>query len=243
MKNPTILKDELSLLRADKSKVITELTKKGGELKEVQQKIFEEETRLAEVKATILEETARLDDIRGRAVLIKTELTKNTQELKNIQNSIDISSTKNSQEEKRHLGRIKELEELEKEITANISNLKSVFDRNSKVYNQNESERAARLRAIQTQIAEAEQKLKETVSQLDKKTAEEKKLTKDRLKREDKIRARERNLDAKEYALGKREEDLITMSKDITIVYGRLRELYSKHYPDVDLDKLILKAL
>ena len=73
--------------------------------------------------------------------------------------------------------------------------------------------------------------------------AEEKKMTKDRLKREDKLRVREKTCDSKEVSLLKREEDLITMSKDMTIVYGRLKEIYSQIHPDVDLDKLIFKAI
>jgi len=38
------------------------------------------------------------------------------------------------------------------------------------------------------------------------------------------------------------EDDLITMSKDMSVIYRRLKELYSKVDPTVDLDKLIIKV-
>lgn len=243
MKNPTILKDELSFLRADKSAVITELNIKGKELKVIQEDIISEESKLADVKAEREEETARLEDIRGRAVSVKAQLVKDKQDLKNTENSLEISKQKNSQETKIHLGRIKELEEEEKEVLGEISRLKSLFDNNSRVFNTHESERLAKIRAIDTEIATKTKELALVTTSLQKREEEEKKLTKDRLKREDKLRTRERHADAKEFALGKREEDLITMSKDMMIVYGRLKEIYSKTNPDIDLDKLILQAI
>ena len=243
MKNPTILKDELSLLRADKSAVITELRLKSKEIKEVSNEISKLEYKREEVKSEILDETARLEEIRGRAVSVKGELAVNSQELKNVQNALDISKTKNSQEQKLHLGRIKELEEEEKEIVAEISRLKNLFDKNSRVYNEHESERNAKIRSLDSKIEVKSAELADIISQLDKKLVEDKKMTKDRLRREDKIRLREKHLDGKENSLLKWEEDLITMSKDMSIVYGRLKELYAKTYPDVDLEKLILKAI
>ena len=243
MKNPTILKDELSLLRADKSAVITELRLKSKEIKEVSQEISRLESKREDVKSEILEETARLDDIRGRAVSVKGELVTDTQELKNIQNALDISKQKNSQEVKLHLGRIKELEEEEKSTVQEISRLKSLFDKNSRVYNEHESDRAATIRSLDIEIKTKTTELAEVLTQLVKAEAEDKKMTKDRLKREDKIRSREKNLDGRELSMNKWEEDLITMSKDMSIVYGRLKELYAKAYPDVDLEKLILKAI
>lgn len=243
MKNPTILKDELSLLRADKSAVITELRNKGTELKVIQEDIFTEETKLADVRTETLEETARLDELRGRAVSVKGELATASQDLKNTQNSLDISKQKNSQEIKNHLGRIKELDEEEKEVLAEISRLKNLFDNNSRVFNSHESERRSKLRDIEAEITNKTKELEKVEARLAKKEEEEKKLTKDRLKREDKLRARERHCEGKEFALGKREEDLITMSKDMMIVYGRLKEIYSKTNPDIDLDKLILQAV
>jgi chromosome segregation ATPase len=243
MKNPTILKDELSLLRADKSAVITELRAKSKEIKDVSNEISKLESKQEEVRSEIQEETARLDDIRNRAVSVRNELAVNTQELKNILNVLDISKTKNAQEIKLYLGRIKELEEKENETILEIARLKSLFDRNSRVYNQNESERLSKVRSLDSDIKEKTSELAKLTTELAKKEATEKKLTKDRLKREDKIRLREKNLDNKELSLNKWEEDLIAMSKDMTIVYGRLKELYVKVDPAIDLDKLIIKAL
>lgn len=243
MKNPTILKDELSLLRADKSAVLTELRISGDRLKDVLNHIHKMEAKREVVKSELLEETARLEDTRSRAVSVKGELSVSTQELKNVQNTLDVSKQKNSQEVKSHLGRIKELEEEEAGILIEISRLKSLFDKNSRVYNEHESDKSVKLRALDVQIKIKTTELAEITSQVTKRETEEKKMTKDRLKREDKLRSRERTLDSKELSLLRREEDLITMSKDMTIVYGRLKEIYSKVHPDVDLDKLIFKAI
>lgn len=243
MKNPTILKDELSLLLADKSAVITELRNAGTELKNVLNDIHKTESKREAVRKELLEETARLEDTRGRAVSVKGELTVSTQELKNVLNTLDQSKQKNSQETRSHLGRIKELEDEEAGILIEIARLKSLFDKNSKVYNEHESDRKAKIRSLDLQIKEKETALAGLTSQHTKMEVEEKKMTKDRLKREDKLRVREKNCDSKEVSLLKREEDLITMSKDMTIVYGRLKEIYSQIHPDVDLDKLIFKAI
>lgn len=243
MKNPTILKDELSLLRADKSAVIIELRNKGVELHKICEDISTSEKRREEVRTETQEETARLEDIRGRAVSVKAELVVASQDLKNTQNSLDISKQKQTQEIKNHLGRIKELEEEDKDVLLEISRLKNLFDNNSRVFNSHESDRQSKLRAIDLEITIKTKELKEITITLSKGEEEEKKLTKDRLKREDRLRARERSNEGKEFALGKREEDLITMSKDMMIVYGRLKEIYSKTNPDVDLDKLILQAV
>jgi len=195
------------------------------------------------VKSEILDETARLDDIRDRAVSVKGELVTDSQELKNVRNALDISKQKNSQELKLHLGRIKELEEEENTTIAEIARLKSLFDKNSRVYNEHESDRGAAIRSLDAQIKVKTEELKLITAEFEKKEAEDKKMTKDRLKREDKLRLREKILDGKEGSLMKWEEDLINMSKDMTIVYGRLKEVYARTNPEVDLDKLILQAL
>lgn len=243
MKNPTILKDELSLLRADKSAVVTELRRAGKDLKDTLIGVVKAEAKREVVRSSILEETARLDDIRNRAVFEKKELAVISQDLKNMQNTHDSSSVKNNQERKLHLGRIKELEKEEESVLIEISRLKSLYDSNSKVFNEHESGRLARLRDLDSKTQGVEVKLKEKEEALSKLAGEDKKMTKDRLRREDKLRLREKTLDAKETSVGKREEDLITMSKDMSIVYGRIKELYLKVDPNIDLDKLILQAL
>lgn len=243
MKNPTILKGELSLLRADKSAVLTELRKAGKQLKDERTEINKLEQKREGVRALILEDMARLDTIRARAFSEGEQLSVIKQELKNKEAQHDSFVQKHSQEEKLYLGRIKTLREEEEETIVEIGRLKSLFDKNSLAYNNLESERLTRLRDLGTEIATAENKLKELEKELGLKEEQEKKITKDRLKREDKLRLREKNLDGRELSIKRREEDLITMSKDMTIVYGRLKELYSKTNPNVDLDKLILQAL
>ena len=139
MKNPTILKDELSLLRADKSAVVTELRKYSKALKDELIEISKLESKREVVKRDILEDTARLDDIRNRAVVVRDELAVSKQDLKNINNANDLAQVKNSQETKLHLGRIKELEVKEEDTVKETSRLKSVYDTNYKVYNEHES--------------------------------------------------------------------------------------------------------
>jgi len=243
MKNPTILKGELSLLRADKSAVITELRKSSTLLKKEKEAINELELKREGVRIEILEEVARLDKLKSRAIFVRDELKELTQSLKNRENQDEVSSVRSAQERKLHLGRIKDLNEQEEEVIGEVSRLKSLYDKNSATFNKHESERMVKLRALDAELLNKSSELFKVELSLEKRTEEEYKLTKSRLKREDKIRLREKNLDAKEVSLGKREEDLITMSKDMTIVYGRLKEMYSREHPDVNLDKLILNAL
>lgn len=243
MKNPTILKDELGLLKADRSAVLRELRQVSDDLKGLYLKRSDTEDELAELRITILEETARLDDIRGRAVLVKKELEQCTQDLRNNRVTWETTRVKNAQEQKLHLGRIKEYKNKEEELKGSISGLKDNYDNNLKVYRQSEQERANKLRAINLDIDKAEKKLSDIEKKLLKDIEEDKKITKERLKREDKLRAREKALEAREKSNSKKEEDMITMAADMTIVYGRLKELYAKEYPEVDLDKLIMQAI
>jgi chromosome segregation ATPase len=241
MKNSTILKDEVGILTADKSAVITELRIASQKLKDVHIEIGKAEATLADVRTLITEETARLEDIRGRAVSCKSELNILMQDLRNMQNSYDAARVRNSQEERIHLGRIKELKEQEGALISEIANLKTVYDKNSDAYAMSMSEQTRKLRDIDKELSIKEKLVSDKNKELDKMEEESKKLTKERLKREDKIRARERILDSRELSLTKKEEDLITMSRDMLIVYGRLKEAYAKVDPAVDLDKLIFK--
>lgn len=207
------------------------------------EEVGKQEVKRERVREDILEEMARLDEIKSRAIFVKEGLAKMSQDHKNAQLSYDRLLLKSSQENKLQLGRIKELKEQEELIIAEIGRLKGLFDKNSAIYNSHESERLTKMRDLNNSIAKKEKELKELTSSLEEKLKEDKKITKERLKREDKIRIREKNSEAKEFVLAKREEDLITMSKDMTIVYGRLKELYSKIQPELDLDKIILKAI
>lgn len=77
---------------------------------------------------------------------------------------------------------------------------------------------------------------------LNKLREEDKKIIKDRLKHEDKIRIRERLADAKQSSLEAKEKDLIKMSTDMQIIYSRLKIIYAEVKPDVNLDELITKV-
>ena len=239
MKNPTILKDELRILNADKSAVVTELRRSSDELKTIREDIINAEAELKGVEDNILDETARLKDIQERAVSVKKDVSVATQELKNILNAIDVAKVKNSQETKLHLGRIKSLKDSEGEVLTSISELKRTYDENANEYTLNESERREKLRSLDSEIQVKEKKYLALSSELQKKEEEDKKMTKDRLKREDKVRDREKLVAQRETNAEKREEDITRAVQDIHIVYGRLKELYAKEYPNVDLDRLI----
>jgi len=240
MKNPTILKGELSLLRADKSAVIAELRKSSTILKEGHIEINKLDSRREGVRAEILEEQTRLDEINSRVFSVTTELKEVTQDLKNKVNQNEIFSQKNSQEVKLYLGRIKDLKEQEEGVIVEISRLKSLFDKNSAVLNERESDRLTAIRELDRDIQYKTVQLEDVNKDLEIKIDKESKLTKERLKREDKLRLREKNLDARDLASTMMEEDLITMSKDIAILYARLKELYAESGSKVNLDKLIL---
>ena len=243
MKNPTILKGELSLLRADKSAVLTELRRSSKELKESREEINKLDLQHKGVRADIIDEVARLEKLTSRAIFVSNEITTLNQEIKNRENQNDITNRKNTQEVKLFLGRIQQLTVNEADVISEIGRLKNLFDNNSQVYNKQESARLARLRTLESDIKSAETASQKITKELEDKVEQEKKITKDRLKREDKLRLKEKNLDGRELSLNKREEDLITMSKDMTIVYGRLRELHKEAGSAANLDKLILQAL
>lgn len=241
MKNPTILRDELGLLNADKSAVVTELRLASQQLKDTNSDIMLAEKKLKGVHDTILITTARLDDLRARAVSVRDEFNATSQDLRNVQQSYETFRVKNTQEIKLHLGRIKELGEQEEATLTEIAKLKALYDKNSDTYAQHLSERLTKLRQLDNEIKEKGAQLDKQKKEADKTAEADKKITKDRLKREDKIRTRERNMELRERAIKMREEDLITMSNDMTIVYGRLKELYASIDPNKDLDKLIIQ--
>jgi len=242
MKNPTILKGELSILFADRSLVLTELRKASTELEETKQSINELEMKREGVIDEILEKIARLDKLKGRAIFETASLKELSQDLKNRENQSELFKKKNAQEEKLYLGRIKDLKEQEAEALKEIGYLKSLFDNNSEVFNNQESVRRSEIIVLDKAIEDKSKALQSVLDNLETREENEKKITKERLKREDKVRLREKNLDSLEESMKTREKDLITMSKDMMVVYGRLKELYAQTKPGADLDKLILKA-
>lgn len=243
MKNPTILKDELGLLKADMSAVLKELNAVGDQLKDAYIRKQEANNELAEVKNTILEEIARLDDLRGRAILVNKDLIQYTQDLRNMKNSWESARIKNAQEVKLHLGRIKDLDTRKEKLEDIISDLKDTYDKNVTVYHEAELEKKAKLKSLDEEIKIKEKEVKEVLARLDSNLDKEKKTAKERQEREDSIQTRESYLVAKEESMNKKAEDLINLSLDLAIVYGRLKELYAKVDPEVDLDRLIKQVL
>ena len=239
MKNPTILKDELGLLRADRSAVITELRNLSEQLKEAKMELAKQEAAREVVKREIQKEAARLEQTRSRAVFFKQELESNRDESRSVAKKLESLKVQVSLETKDHLGRIKELRDKEEELHRNIDGAKRLFDANSIELTGKIQRRESELASIVKQRDAANIALEEAKKELKSTITEDKKLLKERLKREDKVRAREKNVKAKEEALSKQEEDLSTLASDMTILYGRLKELYAEVKPDIDLDKLI----
>lgn len=242
MKNSTILKDELSIFKADKSAVLAELRLVVEQLKDAKIELSALEREKADVELEIKEDLFRRDKLREQVKAAAKELEESTQGVKNMRSSFETLKLKNTQEEKLHLGRIKDLNRKKEEIEEKAEAVKQSFDKNHSVYSETLREQERVIRENKNEIKEAEAALKFVTSNLDKATSEEKKLLKERLKREDKIRAREKALEIKESVNEKKEQDLETMAKDILIVYGRLKELYAKVDPTVDLDKIIINA-
>lgn len=239
MKNTTILKDELGLLRADRSAVLIELRSLSQELKDKHSEIEKAEKILADIKNKTLLETARRDDMRGRVVFLSTDESKLRQELNTLNIKLESARNKNSQEIKLHLGRIKELEDKEEELRKSIASLKETFDNNMNAMNNNLSGVTSEFKRTKEELVLTVEELSTAQKELESIRSEEKKLLKDRLKKEDKIRAREKALQMQERGMRKREEDIQTMASDLTVLYFRLKEAY----PDVDIDKLITKAI
>lgn len=239
MKNPTILKDELSILRADKSSVLTELRSLGEQLKEKQKEIEVARQTLADVKDKTSLETARRDEIRDRAVFLESQISSLTEEYKEIQKKTESARTKNALEQRLHLGRIKELEQEKKDVQSEINSLKNTYDKNQKALANNYSDLTARYRDTNEKYKEVEKEYKRLSKEITNLEEQERKATKERLKREDKIRSREKALEKREQEQDKRQESLEEMASDLLIIYSRLRE----KNPDVEIDKLINKAV
>jgi len=243
MKNTTILKDELSILKSGKSAVITELRNATRELDESRQLILKEEANLEDVRRSILEEIERLDNSRNRFKLLEKELSGIMSELGSHRNTLETIKVKNKQEKAEHLGRIKSLQKEEEVIKENISSLKKVYDSNQYTYNSNISALINKQKVIAIEVKKLEALLEQMNSEFTLNKEEDKRLTKERLKREDKLRMREKINEAKEFSLSKKEEDIITMARDVAIIYNRLKELYAVADPSVNLDRLITQPI
>ena len=238
-KNQTILKDELVLFNSDRSAVITELRKLRKEHDTAISELVSAQQEEADVKENTKSESARLGELRSRVVFVSDELVKLEAELVDTRKTDDNLRIKRGQESKLHLGRIKNLSDKEEKLLEKIAALKSVYDRNASVFTDSLADVKKNYRKADKEYIAKKKELEALDKQLTKSIEAEKKITKDRLKREDKLRVREKLVSLKEEGLTKREEDIVNMGSDMTIVYSRLKELYFAVDPDTDLDKLI----
>ena len=238
-KNQTILKDELVLFNSDKSAVVTELRKLREEHKQAISELVEAQQEEADVKENTKQESARLSELRSRVVFVTDELSKLEADLKDSRKTDESIRIKRGQESKLHLGRIKNLSDKEEKLLDKIQELKTVYDKNSMVYTTGLSDIKKKYRDADRDYNAKKKELEYVDKQLIKSKEEDKKITKDRLKREDKLRVREKLVELKEEGLNKREEDIVNMGGDMIIVYSRLKEIQYDIDPTVDLDKLI----
>lgn len=243
MKDTTILKDELSILKSGKSAVIIELKNATNELNGVKDLILKEEANLEGVKRSVLEYVERLDVARKSLTIMEKNLVGIMSELGSHRNTLETLKIKSKQEKTEHLGRIKSLQKEEEAIKEHISKLKDVYDSNLYTYNSNIKALTEKEKRISIEVKAKEEKLEYLNQSLDKTIEEDKRLTKERLKREDKLRMREKLNEAKEFSLSKKEEDIVAMTRDVTIIYNRLKELYAVVDPSVDLDRLITQPI
>lgn len=241
MKNTTIVRDELGILNAGKSAILVELGKARTELHDIQRQIIESQSHLNEVQQETKEEMARLDDLRDRAFSVKTDMANVSQEYKTIYKSYETVKVKNAQAERQHSLKIKDLVDKKEELEKKIDDLKSLFDLNSKAYTVKLSEIQREIKKIEADRDLTKKALETFLCDLAIAKEEDRKITKERLKREDKLRTREKLAELREKSLNKKEEDIMSASRDIVIVYNRLKELYHEIDPTIDLERLVLQ--
>lgn len=243
MKDSAILKGELSIFTQDRSAVIQELRQTTKELKKLKAEVLQEESKRDTLARKNKEEQEELRNLKDEKESVRKELVTLSQDFRNLNAAIEAAQVKQSQQIKLHLGRIKELKEEEAEVTKELAKLRKLYDEHSDVYGRNLSDMSAKVRVLDEEIKNKFIYLTELNNEIIFSEAEEKKLTKERLKREDKLRVRERKASIQEKILEKKEEDMRVMANDMSIVYDRLKELYAKHFPDINLDKIVMQAV
>lgn len=243
MKNPNILKDELNILKSDRSSILTEVRAAGDELKELYKQIGEAEGVLLELRTDRGKEEAKISEQQSEEQRLKKSLSSLKQDLNTVEAKLETAMIRAAQQEKQHLGRIKELKDEQEFHIRRVEELKENYDKNSNVINSSISERRAEERSLNARVVELKREVREAEEFIKKTREEEKKATKERLKKEDKIRSRERALEREEHALAKKQEDFSVMASDVVVVYYRLKELYAKVDPSVDFEKLVNKTI
>lgn len=236
------LKDELSILKGDKSQIVMELRNLSNELKELNASIAKAKDELIDVTSEKSNETARLSDIQNRAFLLSEEMTNLSQRIKTLRKEEDDITIKKVQQERQHLRRLANVENIISDRKDEAEEVRKIFENNHNQFEIKRKELDKEIKdllktkqLLEKQLEKQEIKYKELV-------VKESVLTKERLKKESKIRNREKLLEKNEEAVKIHEDTLIAMQEDMMIVYGRLKELYAEVKPGVDLDKLITQV-
>jgi chromosome segregation ATPase len=243
MKNEKVLKDELNILKSDRSAILTEVRFAGEELKRVNAELSSAEQRLLDVEELIQKRDEVLSEMKKEEKILKDSLSRIKQDINTAELKYEVVMTRASHREKQHLGRIKELKDAQLREENRLEELKNAYDKNSNVLNSSISERKAEERKLNTNVSVLKKEVEEAKAFLKKTNEEVKKATKDRLKKEDKLRARERLVEREEKALAKKQEDFSIMASDVVVVYYRLKELYTKIDPSINFEKLVNKTI
>lgn len=243
MKDSTILKDELRLLIQNRSVLVKELDRVGDELKETNNQLVQTESQLRIAKSDLSNTFSSANYIAG--LIVDKENV-----LRDIQLLIDTATTKlnhtkviSSQEINLLNGKIKELKEDIDSKKSEISALKDTYDNNSKIYIQHVSEKNVALRKLDIEIELRSDVLLSLDNEIESKIKEKELLEKEKFERENILIERERTLDMLVKGNELKQHDLDNASRDLIIVYQRLKELYAIVDPKLDVDRLFSKLL
>tara|TARA_R100001086_G_C11848217_1_gene261036 strand:- start:23965 stop:24693 length:729 start_codon:yes stop_codon:yes gene_type:complete len=241
--DPKVLKDEMRIFKADRSAILTEIRTHSETLKKLNNEIDEEESKLLDVKEQHAKFVTQIHEMESDKKELSKQLSQLKQDLNTYEAKVEVAQIKYIQEERKHLGRIKELKDEEDSVLQKIDDLKGTYDKNSNVINTSISEKKSQERELNKAVTDLRKEHEQKLKDIAKFKEEEQKATKERLKKEDKIRARERAVQRNEKTLSKREEDVSAYVSDVTVVYFRLKELYAEIDPSVDFEKLINKTV
>lgn len=243
MKNPTLLKDELRLLSQDKSELVKELDKVGDELKKKNSELVDTEGRLRVARSELALSVESNNFIASQYASKEDELRGIHLEIQNQRAKQNEQKVLASQEVNLLTGKIKELKAHVEEIKSNIDLLKQTYDSNSKTYRDHLTERNNSIRKLdieKEEKGEEIQTLSKTIKEKEQKILEQDAYL---FTRDSEQQKKEQELDLLVKSNEIKQQDLVSASRDLIIVYQRLKELYAIVDPKLDVDRLFSKLL
>jgi len=243
MKNPTLLKDELRLLSQDKSELVKELDKVGNELKKTNSILVDTDGKLRVAKSELALSVASNNYIASQYAQKEDELREIQLEIQNHRAKFNEQKVLASQEVNLLTGKIKELKGIVEEIKSNIDLLKQTYDSNSKTYRDHLTERNNTLRKLDIDIEDKGERISKLAKEIKEKEEQIKKQDADMFTRDTLQLEKEQTLDLLVKSNEIKQQDLTNASRDLIIVYQRLKELYAIVDPKLDVDRLFNKLL